>query len=114
MASKEIHLERYTKAFEALHEDIAENQNVFKPHERLVGMLIDAENDLRDAVVEQGITEPFSDGSFNVSVTPQTQTTYNEEGILAKLGMTKEAAIAAGLITVTERPPRISISKIRN
>lgn len=106
--TKEALLDRYTKAMEALQEDIADNATVFKNHENLVGAVIEAENDLRDVLAdlaEAGDITGVNNGDYYASVTPQEQTVYDDELI-------KKTIPAA--ITTTKRPPRIVVGKVRS
>lgn len=95
----------------AIEENIKDHKDIFDAHERLVMQAIDAENALRDAVADAG--EGVSNGLYTVTFTPQTQTIFDEEKILAQVGMSKDVAVGMGLITVNQRPPRITIGKSR-
>lgn len=110
--SKETALQRYTSAVGAIEEHIKENKAVFDSHQKLVMAQLDAENALRDAVAEEGAG--CSNGIFDVTLTPMTQTVYNEDKIFSLLSLTRESAVGAGLITINQRPPRITIGKVRS
>lgn len=99
-------LQAYTNADQARKDHIAANAEVFKQHERLVMAVIDAENNLRDAVAESG--QPIENGSYRVTVTPQTMRTYDEDKLRAALS--SNPAILADAIKDVPRPPRITIS----
>lgn len=102
---------KYAGAKDAIKEHIIDNQRVFSDHEALVGKLIDAENDLRDAAAESGKSEIF--GTIKVTVTPQTQEVWDEDRTLAGLKVSKEQAIEAGFLKINERPARIQISEVK-
>ena len=106
--SKESALEKFTSAKQAIIDHIEQNKSVFEAHERLVGRLIDAENDLRDAVAEAG--KGVSNADYTVTCTPQTQEVWDEQKTCEALRVSKEGAIAAGLLMVNKRPHRISIT----
>jgi hypothetical protein len=73
--------------------------------------VIDARNVLDDTAAESG--EGASNEMFKVTVTPQTQTIYDESILLAKLGMTRDEAIAQKIIVINQRPARISVSELK-
>ena len=100
--SKETALENYTKAMKNLTDHEEANKPVFAEHQRLAMLTIDADNALRDAVAEEG-AGVFNE-SYKVTYTPQTQTIYNDEIIKAK---------APEAITTQERPPRITIGRVK-
>ena len=106
--NKENALERYSNAYSAVTAHTNLNTVVFDEHKRLVGLLIDAENELRDAVAEAGAS--VANSNFRATLTPQTQTYADIEEV--------DALAQAGRITQEERdkvvktvgrPPRISI-----
>lgn len=109
MANKEAALEKYTLAKQAIDSHLAANKPVFDAHQKLVMTLMDADNELRDAVAESG--SGVSNPEFTVTVTPQTQEVWDEDLTLGALGINKEEGIRRGLIKINERPPRISISE---
>lgn len=107
---KEQAIQKYADAVEAIKEHKEANATVFDAHQKLLFTLMDAENALRDAVAESGTG--VENGKFKVTVTPQTQEVFDEEKTLQALRVTKEGAIAAGVIMVNQRPPRITISEL--
>ncbi len=110
MNEKQIALDKYTRAKEMLDAHIRNNKELFDKHQSYVLAVIDAENDLRDAVAIA--KEGVQNEEYNVVYTPQSQTIIDEEKVLKALGKTREAAIADGLIEVVERPARISIKQL--
>lgn len=106
--SKESALERYTKAIEKRNEHIKTNKSVFDEHERIVGAVIDAENDLRDEVAEANAGVENTD--FKVTITPQTQRVYNED----KLKQYLSGPQFAEVVNDVTRPARISIRPVSN
>ncbi len=103
-------LQKYTNAVDKRNDHIAQNKGVFDAHEKIVGEVIDAENELRDEVAASG--EGIENGLYKVTTTPQTQEIYDESKVLAALGMTKDVAIEKGLIVINQRPARITISAL--
>lgn len=101
-------LEKYTRAMEALNGHIKQNKAVFDAHKRYVESVIDAENELRDAVATENKGVENSD--FEVKVFPQTQTYADIEVIDA---MVKEGNINGQMrdriVKTIKRPLRISI-----
>ena len=102
----------YGNRVRSVKEHTEANKAIFDQHTQLVGLLIDAENALRDAAAEAG--EGISNGEFRVVVTPQTQTWADIEVI--------DSLIANGyiqskyrdqIIKTIARPARISISEIK-
>lgn len=106
--SKESALERYTKAVEKRNEHIKANKTVFEEHERIVGAVIDAENDLRDEVAEANAGVENTD--FKVIITPQTQRVYNED----KMKQILTPIQFADIVNDVTRPPKISIRPVSN
>ena len=117
--SKTNALGRYARAFEARRDLIERNRPVFDEYERIGMGIIDAENELRDAVSDEadpklpneanGIT---GDG-FNVTYTPQTQTfadIYVIDALIA--GGVIPASKRAEIVKTVDRPARISIRPI--
>lgn len=105
-------LERYGNAVRSVQDDIDAHKDVFSNHERLVGAVIDARTALEDVAAEtaeEGAMTVTSNGDYKVTVTPQMQTVYDEEKILAALYLTREQALSQRIITENKRPPRISI-----
>lgn len=105
--SKETAVVKFASAKAAVAEHIEANKPVFNAHQNLVMNLIDAENELRDAVAESDTG--ISEGTVTVTREPQTQVVLDEEKILATLGITREQAVERGLIQINQRPPRITI-----
>jgi hypothetical protein len=110
--SKETALQNYTRAMGAVESNIEANKPVFDRQKNLTMAVIDAENALRDAVAEDG--SGCSNGLYSVTVTPITQTVYDEAKILTRIGITREQAVTEGLISDNKRPPRITIGKEKN
>ena len=106
MSTVETLLQKFTNTKEALQEHIRENQAVFSAHEKLVMYVIDAENELRDAVAESG--QGINNGLYDVVVTPQTQRIYNEDNMHQYLNATQFADI----VNDVKRPARITIREI--
>ena len=100
--SKETALSKYGNAVAALEEHIEANKPLFDRHQQLAMAVVDAENELRDAVAEDG--SGVSNALYNVTIEPKTQTVYDDALIKAKC---PEA------ISTTQRPPKITISKAR-
>ena len=111
MATPDGALQRYSKIKDELNDHINQNKPIFDAHEKIVMRLIDAENELRDAVAESG--QSIDNGLIRVNVVPQTQTVYDEEKLLTALRVSKEGAIAAGIIQINQRPPRITIGVMK-
>lgn len=111
MATPESALEKYTKADQARKAFIEENKAVFDTQSNLVMAIIDAENELRDAVAESG--KGVFNGYYKVSCVPQTQTFADIEVIDQMIGsgiIKKE--LRDQIVKTNERPPRISISEV--
>ena len=102
-------LEKYTKAMERLEGHIDDNKKIFDDHQKLVFDVMDAENELRDSVAEE--KAPVSNDVFRVTIEPQTQVIFDEEKTLQALKVSREGAIAAGVLLVNQRPDRITIHK---
>lgn len=111
MATPDGALQKYTSAVAKRNDHIEQHADVFKQHEKIVYDVIDAENELRDAVAESG--QGLNNGLYNVTVTPQTQEVWDEEKLLKALNMSKDSAIAAGLLMINQRPPRITIGQVK-
>lgn len=112
MADASNALLKFTNATETVRDFERENDTVFGMHRRLGMAVIDARNELDDAVAESGTA--LENHKFRVTVTPQTMTTYDEAKILAKLGITREQAVAEGYIKEQVRPARITVSEKRD
>lgn len=106
--SKESALQKYTNAIEERNEHIAQNKPVFDAHERIINKVIDADNELRDAVAEDG--KGIENGLYKVTITPQTQKVYDDE-MLSKLLQPEELAQVVKEVT---RSPKISITALRD
>lgn len=111
MADATASLNKYTAAVEAVEAHEKANSSIFIEHSRLGMLVLDARNELDDVVAEIGAS--VSNNKFKVTVTPQTQTIYDEEKILARLNMSRDQAIGSGLIKVQPRPSRIGVSKLQ-
>lgn len=127
--SKASALDKYTGLVDKRNKHIEDNKAVFDAHEKIVMDIIDADNDLRDAVtedfeslVEQAKTnkeiKPAADaglfnGAFKVTVTPQTQTWGDIEELdklVAEGTISKE--VRDRVVKTQNRPPKISITKL--
>ena len=97
-------LDRYTAAVEARDQHIRDNQSIFSVHEQIVNRIIDAENELRDGVAEEGAG--ISNGEFRVTVTPQSQEVCDLEALKANWPQA-----AAATVKTFQRPPRITIGR---
>jgi len=115
MATKEQALkalERYANAVQAIKDHIEDNPGVFKTHDSLVGVQIDADNNLRDIVSELG--EGVTDGQYNVIVRNVNYETVDigeldklvDSGVLSK-------EVRNRLVKMTNRPAQITISQVR-
>lgn len=104
-------LQKYTLVKQEVLDHIEANQPVFSAHEKIVGRLIDAENELRDAVADakQGI----SNESVIVTYTPQSQTFVDPDAVRARQGQVLTPQVISELIVTTERPARVTISQPR-
>jgi uncharacterized protein YdcH (DUF465 family) len=100
-------LDKYTRAVEAIKDHQGANKAVFDEHQRLLYNLMDAENELRDAVAESG--EGISNGSHKVTVVPQTQRIYSED----KLHQYLNSEQFADVVNDVTRPPRITIGEVK-
>ena len=87
-----------------------ENAPLFVEYKRLNLLAVDARGQLEDEVSILG--SEISNNSFKVTVIPQTQTVYDEEKILARAGISRDQAIAEGLIKVTQRPSRVGVREL--
>lgn len=106
----EAALDSFTRARQAVEDHVAANKPIFDAHQRLVGNVIDTENALRDAAAEAG--KGLSNGTFNVTVTPQTQVFADIETIdqLIKEGKI-DPSLREKIVKTVTRPPRITIGK---
>lgn len=104
----EVSLEKYSNAVAALKDHQAANQKVFSAHEQLLGKLIDAENELRDAVAVAA--RGVENGQFSVSHIPQTQTWADIDELDQLIAQGKIPGDVRGQIVKTQqRPARITI-----
>jgi len=107
-------LAKYTAAMAQLKSHIASNQGVFDTHQQIVFKVMDAENELRDAVAEAGVGVRNND--YKVTITPQTQTWADIEEIdrifenTGKVDKSQRDQI----VKTQPRPPRISITEIQD
>ena len=103
-------LEKYSKAVQAVKNHQEANSSVFTQHKGLMLQLIDAENELRDAVAESGAG--ISDNYTIVTIKPQTQTWSDIEAIDALIAQGKiPSELRSQIVKTQQRPPRISISE---
>ncbi len=109
--SKETALDKYTQAVGQMESHIELNKSVFDQHQQLVFRVMDAENELRDAVAIAGAG--VSDGIHSVTITPQTQTYADIETLNASHGKLLTDELLKNIIKTQARPARISISKVR-
>lgn len=98
---------KYTNAVDAVKDHIEKNKSIFDAHERLVFQVIDAENELRDAVAASG--QGVQNGSHKVTFEKQTQTIFDEDKMKCYLSAEEMQKVT----TVNERPPRITINEIK-
>lgn len=107
--SKESALSRYSASMEALEKHQEENKAVFDNHKNLVNAVIDAENELRDALAEAN--EGVSDGHYRVTVTPQTQTWADIDELDRAIAEGKASnELRTRIVKTQTRPARISIT----
>ncbi len=104
-------LERYSAAVGQLKAHAEFNKPVFDTHQQLVYKVMDAENDLRDAVAEA--KTGISNGIHVVNYTPQTQTYADIETLDKMIGqmLTKEARDQ--IVKTVERPARVTIGEVK-
>ena len=103
-------LEKYSRAVQAMKDHQEANIAVFDKHKSLMMQVIDADNELRDAVAESGAG--ISDNLTKVTITPQTQTWADIETIDRLIAQGKIAsALRAEIVKTQQRPPRITISE---
>lgn len=114
-------LQKFSRSVDAIENHIRQHSEIFREHEILVMNQIDARGDVEDAAVEelpdllemQAQGESLISGNQKLVIMPQTQEVWDEGKLLSALRITKEGAIAAGLLQVNQRPPRIVLSKIK-
>lgn len=96
-----------------LEEHQEQNKKVFDDHKKIVFDVMDAENELRDAVAEE--KSQVSNALFRVTIAPQTQTYADIEVIDRLIASGVIPASKRGEIVKTvDRPARVNISKIGN
>lgn len=101
-------LDKYTSAMNAMTNQQEANSPVFNEHKRLMLQVIDAENELRDAVAESNAG--ISNGAFRVTVTPQSQTWADIEAVDRLIASGSiPASLRESIVKTTQRPARISI-----
>lgn len=112
MADAANALSKYSACVKRLKDHQEDNSGVFKDHERLMLAVVDAENDLRDAVAELGAG--VSNSEHRVVVTPQTQN-YADIDVIDSLvsngSISKE--LRDTIVKTVQRPPRITISEVK-
>lgn len=104
-------LDKYSSAVKELKAHISENKPVFDAHEKLTFRVIDAENELRDAVAEAGAG--VSNDSHSVIIEPQTQVIADIEVIDKLIQAGKILVSRDEIVKTNQRPPRITISEQR-
>ena len=105
-------LDKYTKAVRQVKDHQESNSAVFAEHKNLMMTLIDAENELRDAVAEAGAG--VSDAFTKVVITPQTQIWADIEAIDKLIAQGKiPSALRDQIVKTQQRPPRITISEVK-
>jgi ClpP class serine protease len=107
---KEQALEKYTGAMDALIAHEEANQSVFDAHKVLVNKVIDAENELRDAVAEA--KEGVANEQFKATYTPQTQTWADIDTLNASHGKLLTDALLKEIVKTQDRPGRITVSPV--
>lgn len=108
--SKETALDKYAGLVAKRDQHIEDNKAVFDDHQKIVMDIIDAENDLRDAVAES--KDGVKSAEFTVIYTPQTQTWADIEKLdkfVAEGKISKE--LRDQIVMTQERSPKISIRK---
>jgi len=110
MANPTVSLDKYSNAVNAMKAHQESNQAVFDEHKRLVLKIIDAENELRDAVAEskEGVENLY----HKVTVTPQTQTFADVEEVDKALGAGYiSQSVRDRIVKTVQRPEKISITE---
>jgi hypothetical protein len=101
-------LEKYTKVVEERNKYIESNKAVFDTHEQIAMRIIDAENELRDAVADE--KAGVQNESFTVRHVAQTQTYADIEVIDQMVAGGKiTAGMRAEIVKTVDRPARVSI-----
>lgn len=96
-------MQKYANAMDALEGHIESNKPVFDAHKELAMKVMDAENELRDAVAENG--SGIVGAGYTATYTPVEQKVYDEEKI---------KKLCPEAITVNQRPARITIGKTKS
>lgn len=109
MADSNFQLTKYTSAHKQMMDHQKNNSSVFDEHKRLMMLVIDAENELRDAVAENKAN--VSNNDFKVTVTPQTQT-FADIDVIDRLIANGQisASLRESIVKTVPRPERITIS----
>jgi len=105
MATKEEALEKYSRKAQEVESYVKNHQDVFGPHQKLLYDLMDAENELKDAVAEEKAT--VSNTQFECLYNKNIQRIYNENKMHELLTPTQFASV----VDDVERSPRIVIHK---
>lgn len=101
---------KYSRAVQAMKAHQEENKPVFDRHKELMMQILDADNELRDAVAESGAS--ISDDFTVVTVTPQTQTFADIVAIDKLIAEGKiPATLRAEIVKTAQRPPRITVGE---
>lgn len=109
MSDSNFSLTKYTSAHKQMMEHQRNNASVFDEHKRLMLLVIDAENELRDAVDENKAN--VSNNDFRVTITPQTQTFADIEVIDRLIANGQiSASLRESIVKTVQRPDRISIT----
>lgn len=112
MANADKELEKYTRNMEALLTHEKDNSAVFKEHQRLAGVVMDAHSDLEDAVAEE--KRSVSNGDYKATYLAQTQTFADIEAIDQLIAAGKiDKDLRAIIVKTIDRPPRILIGPER-
>lgn len=109
--SNENALLKYSNAVAALKDHIKDNKTIFDAHQKLVYAVMDAENELRDAVAET--KEGVKNETHIVTVTPVTITQVDPDDVRARQGQALTPEVIGEIIKTIERPPRIVISEVK-
>lgn len=110
MSNPAAALEKYSNVYAELKQHQKDNQSVFTAHQNIVLRLIDAENELRDAVAEAGAG--ISNADHVVTHTPQTQTWADIEVLDRMVADGKlNADLYKEIVKTQNRPPRITVGE---
>ena len=112
MESANKALEKYTKVQQERKELIAAHKEVFDKFEAIGLRIIDADNELRDAISEYGAG--VENDQWVVTIMPQTQTFADIEVIdeMIANGVQLTPARRSEIVKTVERPLRISIKPV--